>query len=104
MRIFPLKTDNWGRWFVVGKGRRKENIFFLLSTFYKFAQIYLVCNEKLVSSINVEEFNSIVRKFIGGRRINYCLKRSYQVRCCAARVAHNSKRPVYKFHVQLQSQ
>ncbi|GBN88648.1 hypothetical protein AVEN_93006-1 [Araneus ventricosus] len=53
---------------------------------------------KDVSSNKVEEFNSIVSKFIGGKRINYCLKRSYQARCCAAVVAHNSKTPVYKLH------
>ncbi|GBM75082.1 hypothetical protein AVEN_197442-1 [Araneus ventricosus] len=53
---------------------------------------------KDVSSSKVEEFNSIVSKFIEGKRINYCLKGSYQARCCVALVAHNSKTLVYKLH------
>lgn len=31
-----------------------------------------------VDSNSVEQFNSIVAKFVGGKRINYSLKRSYQ--------------------------
>lgn len=46
----------------------------------------------------VEQFNSIVAKFVGGKRINYCLKTSYQARCSAAVVSHNSKMPLYQLH------
>ena len=45
-----------------------------------------------------EEYNSIIAKFVGGKRINYCLKRSYQARCNAAVVSHNSRMPVYNLH------
>lgn len=46
----------------------------------------------------VEQFNSIVAKFVGGKRINYCLKGSYETRCYAAVVSHNSKTPIQKLH------
>lgn len=46
----------------------------------------------------VEQFNSIVAKFVGGKRINYSLRRSYQGRCSAAVVSFNSKRPIYTLH------
>ncbi|XP_064211833.1 uncharacterized protein LOC103314328 [Tribolium castaneum] len=39
----------------------------------------------------VEGFNSIVAKFIGGKRINYSLSQSYETRCMAAVVSFNSK-------------
>lgn len=39
----------------------------------------------------VEQFNSIICKYIGGKRVNYCLKRSYQGRCFAAAVSVNTK-------------
>lgn len=32
----------------------------------------------------VEQFNSIISNIIGGKRINFCLRRSYQTRCDAA--------------------
>lgn len=46
----------------------------------------------------VEEFNNIVAKFVGGKRINYCFRRSYQARCNAAVVAHNSRMPFYTMY------
>ena len=54
-----------------------------------------------ISSNNVEEFNSIIAKFIGGKRINYCLKKSYQARCNAAVVSHNTRMPFYSLHKSL---
>lgn len=32
-----------------------------------------------------EQFSSVVAKFVGGKRINYSLKRSYETRCLGAR-------------------
>ncbi|KAK4881945.1 hypothetical protein RN001_005264 [Aquatica leii] len=49
----------------------------------------------------VEQFNAVVAKFIGGKRINFCKKRSYIGRCAAAVVSHNTKRPMYEAYKQL---
>ncbi|GFS61371.1 yqaJ domain-containing protein [Nephila pilipes] len=38
----------------------------------------------------VEQFHSIVAKFIGGKRVNFCLRRSYLARCSGAVISHNS--------------
>lgn len=46
----------------------------------------------------VEQFNAIIAKFTGGKRINFALKPSYQSRCSAAVVSHNSKKPIYKIY------
>ena len=54
-----------------------------------------------MSSNAVESFNSIIAKFVGGKRINYCLRRSYQARCNAAVVSHNAKMPFYALHKNL---
>lgn len=53
------------------------------------------------SSNSAESFNSIVAKFIGGKRINYCFRGSYQARCNAAAVSHNANKPRYKIHKAL---
>jgi putative phage-type endonuclease len=51
-----------------------------------------------VTSNYVEHFNSIVAKFVGGKRINFAQGGSYQGRCAAAVVQHNSGRAHYNFH------
>lgn len=51
-----------------------------------------------VTSNYVEHFNSIVAKFVGGKRINFALSGSYQGRCTAAVVQYNSGQAHYKFH------
>lgn len=51
-----------------------------------------------VDSNVVERYNSIVAKFIGGKRVNYSQKGSYQTRCAAAVVRHNSGEEFYKLH------
>ncbi|KAG8237305.1 hypothetical protein J437_LFUL017065, partial [Ladona fulva] len=38
-----------------------------------------------------ESFNSLVAKYIGGKRINYCLRGSYQTRCEIATISFNSR-------------
>lgn len=48
-----------------------------------------------VDSNDVERFNGIVAKFVGGKRINFSLKQSYQARCSAAVVSYNTKKPLY---------
>lgn len=44
----------------------------------------------------VEQFNSIVAKMIGGKRVNFALHRSYQGRCAGAAIRHNTKNLAYK--------
>ncbi|GFY73594.1 yqaJ domain-containing protein [Trichonephila inaurata madagascariensis] len=46
----------------------------------------------------VEQFNSIVAKFIGGKRINFCLRRSYLARCSGAVISHNSRSLISSVH------
>ena len=53
------------------------------------------------SSNSAENFNSVVAKFIGGKRVNYCFRGSYQARCNAATVARNSLTPRYRVHKTL---
>lgn len=40
---------------------------------------------------SAETFNSIVAKFVGGKRINFSLKNSYETRCKAAAISYNRK-------------
>lgn len=51
-----------------------------------------------VDSNIVESYNSIIAKVIGGKRINYAMKRSYSGRCMIAAVSKNTKRPLYSLH------
>lgn len=37
-----------------------------------------------------ETYNSVVAKFVGGKRLNFSLKGSYEVRCKAAAVSYNT--------------
>ncbi|KAF8781788.1 hypothetical protein HNY73_012151 [Argiope bruennichi] len=46
----------------------------------------------------VEQFNAIVAKFIGGKRINFCLRNSYQARCNGAVISHNSRSLMSSVH------
>lgn len=54
-----------------------------------------------VDSNSVEQFNSVVAKFVGGKRINYSLNKSYNARCSAAVVSFNCNRPHYALHKTL---
>lgn len=47
--------------------------------------------EKVNSNI-VEQFHAIIAKFVGGKRINFSQKRSYQTRCQGAVISFNSNR------------
>ncbi|CAG5040675.1 unnamed protein product [Parnassius apollo] len=51
-------------------------------------------SRSLIENVNtnlVECFNNVIAKFIGGKRINFALKRGYQGRCNAAVVKFNEK-------------
>lgn len=45
-----------------------------------------------------EHYNSIVAKFVGGKRINFSLKQGYSNRCSAAVVQFNTQRAYYNIH------
>lgn len=59
---------------------------------------YLTWNAKSLlqnkDSNRVETFNSVISKCIGGKRINFGLRGSYQTRCYAAVVAFNTSEPI----------
>lgn len=56
---------------------------------------------KHLNSNLVEQFFSVVAKFICGKRVNFTQRRSYQGRCAAAALSHNTKTPLYKLHKKL---
>ena len=63
-------------------------------------------SKSLIQDVNnnaVEQYNSVIAKFVGGKRINYCRKGSYQARCNAALVSFNSRSPIYNLHKFLYS-
>lgn len=45
-----------------------------------------------------EQFNSIVAKMVGGKRVNFSIKDSYATRCYAAVVAFNTGKPQYTLY------
>ncbi|CAG4936655.1 unnamed protein product [Colias eurytheme] len=51
-----------------------------------------------VDSNVVERFHSLVAKLVGGKRINFSLKNSYETRCRAAAVAFNEKKTISKLY------
>lgn len=51
-----------------------------------------------VDSNIVESYNSIIAKVIGGKRVNFAMKRSYVGRCYAAAVAKKSRWPIYSIY------
>lgn len=51
----------------------------------------------------VEQFNSIVAKHIGGKRINFSQANSYKARCTAAVLQHNTGRAHYVLHKSMYS-
>lgn len=42
----------------------------------------------------VERFNSVIAKFVGGKRINFSSRRGYQGRCAAAVVSYNNEKAI----------
>lgn len=57
-----------------------------------------------VNSNPVEHYNSVVAKFVGGKRINYSMRQSYVGRCAGAVVRHNTGMPHYKLHKLMYNQ
>lgn len=53
--------------------------------------------ENVVSNI-VKRFNGVIAKFVGGKRINYSLRRSYQTRCAGAVVSFNTGKTLSTVH------
>lgn len=51
-----------------------------------------------VTNNRAEQFNSIVAKLVGGKRVNFSLKNSYTARCHAAVVSFNSAKPQYDIY------
>ena len=45
-----------------------------------------------------ESYNSVIAKFIGGKRINFCKSNSYKTRCNAAALSFNTPLPTSKLH------
>lgn len=62
----------------------------------------LVYNAKslfeFVTNNPAEQYNAIVAKFVGGKRINFSKKQGYSNRCSAAVVQYNTSRPFYNLH------
>ncbi|KAK5645076.1 hypothetical protein RI129_006376 [Pyrocoelia pectoralis] len=67
----------------------------------KLLDAIMVLNMRLINNItslmydvdtnSAETFNSVVAKFVGGKRVNFSLKNSYETRCKAAAISYNSK-------------
>ena len=53
------------------------------------------------NSNSVESFNSIVAKLVGGKRINFSLKKGYETRCAGAVTQFNTKQLHTKVHRKL---
>ncbi|XP_063226423.1 uncharacterized protein LOC134533104 [Bacillus rossius redtenbacheri] len=73
----------------------------LWSHIYKACQYLAAHSRSLIHDVDsnkVEQFNSIIAKFSGGKRVNFATKRSYQGRCAGAVIAHNTKTPQYVLH------
>ncbi|CAG4957937.1 unnamed protein product [Parnassius apollo] len=54
-----------------------------------------------VDSNPAETFNSVIAKYVGGKRINYTQRNSYQERCVAAAISFNTKRPIYTIYKRI---
>lgn len=62
------------------------DIFSILSVIVTNAESLLMAKTNNIA----EQFNSIIAKFIGGKRVNYCLRGSYETRCFAAAAKQNT--------------
>lgn len=51
-----------------------------------------------VDSNSVEQYNSVIAMYTGGKRTNQIQRNGYQTRCAAAVVKYNSRQPFYKLH------
>lgn len=88
--------------FLYRRKKKEENLVPNAKTLFKkimehTTQIALHSKSLLYNLNNnrAEQFNSIVAKHVGGKRVNFSLKKSYTARCNAAVVSFNSARPQY---------
>lgn len=51
-----------------------------------------------VDSNSVERYHSVVAKFIGGKRVNFSQRYQYQMRCNAAALSFNARKPLSTLH------
>ncbi|CAG9135197.1 unnamed protein product [Plutella xylostella] len=51
-----------------------------------------------VDTNSVERFNSVVAKYVGGKRVNFTQRRGYQARCSGAVVAFNEHQPISRLY------
>ncbi|XP_046961250.1 uncharacterized protein LOC124530923 [Vanessa cardui] len=49
----------------------------------------------------VERYHSIIAKYVGGKRVNYSLKNSYQTRCVASAVSYNEENALSKLYKKM---
>ena len=57
--------------------------------------------KSLIQDVNnnaVEQYNSVIVKFIGGKHINNSWEGNYQDQCNAALISFNSRSPIYNLH------
>lgn len=57
-----------------------------------------------VDSNSVERYHSIVAKFVGGKRINFSQKYQYMLRCNAAAISFNTRKPLSILHKSIVGQ
>ncbi|GBP90191.1 hypothetical protein EVAR_64173_1 [Eumeta japonica] len=64
-------------------------------------------SESLLEDVDtnvVERFNSVVAKIVGGKRINFSLRRGYRARCSAAVLSFNNPHPRHTLHKKILGQ
>lgn len=69
---------------------------FIFSAILKFVSRLVNNAPSLMHNVNnniAEIFNSVIAKFVGGKRINYSGRQSYAGRCAASVVSFNSRKP-----------
>lgn len=54
-----------------------------------------------VDSNSVEQYNAVIAKFVGGKRINFAKSESYKTRCFGAMVQYNTKKAHYYLHKEI---
>ncbi|CAG5055514.1 unnamed protein product [Parnassius apollo] len=54
-----------------------------------------------VDSNVVERYHSIIAKYVGGKRVNFSLKNSYETRCIASAVSFNEENSLSKLYKKM---
>lgn len=103
--------DKCQKYFCKGNTNNKNYMseFENTAVFYKLMDVVgsLACHAKSLkfnaNNNSVECFNAIIAKHIGGKRVNFSLKRSYQTRCNVSVLTHNSKTKYRQLHKELEN-